>query len=89
MRSIGFTFLLAGLVKGVVGLGLPTVAMGLLGLAMPPAQAAARHGCAIHGDQCGATLQRQPAAGPAGAADVAQPGMLVAICVGTWPRRRR
>jgi hypothetical protein len=38
---IGFTFLLAGLVKGVVGLGLPTVAMGLLGLAMPPAQAAA------------------------------------------------
>ena len=35
------TFLLAGLVKGVVGLGLPTVAMGLLGLAMPPAEAAA------------------------------------------------
>ena len=34
-------FLLAGLVKGVIGLGLPTVAMGLLGLAMPPAQAAA------------------------------------------------
>jgi uncharacterized membrane protein YfcA len=35
------TFLLAGLVKGVIGLGLPTVAMGLLGLAMPPAEAAA------------------------------------------------
>ncbi|MFJ4442540.1 sulfite exporter TauE/SafE family protein [Pseudomonas sp. NPDC089422] len=35
------TFLLAGAVKGVIGLGLPTVAMGLLGLAMPPAQAAA------------------------------------------------
>ncbi len=35
------TFLLAGLAKGVVGLGLPTVAMGLLGLAMPPAYAAA------------------------------------------------
>ena len=35
------TFLLAGMVKGVIGLGLPTVAMGLLGLAMPPAQAAA------------------------------------------------
>lgn len=34
-------FLLAGLVKGVIGLGLPTVAMGLLGLVMPPAQAAA------------------------------------------------
>lgn len=36
-----FTFLLAGTVKGVIGLGLPTVAMGLLGLAMGPAQAAA------------------------------------------------
>ncbi|MGJ7547278.1 sulfite exporter TauE/SafE family protein [Pseudomonas alloputida] len=35
------TFLLAGAVKGVIGLGLPTIAMGLLGLAMPPAQAAA------------------------------------------------
>lgn len=35
------TFVLAGAVKGIIGLGLPTVAMGLLGLAMPPAQAAA------------------------------------------------
>ncbi|WP_332847293.1 sulfite exporter TauE/SafE family protein [Pseudomonas lactucae] len=35
------TFLLAGAVKGVIGMGLPTVAMGLLGLAMLPAQAAA------------------------------------------------
>ncbi|MFO2465616.1 sulfite exporter TauE/SafE family protein [Pseudomonas sp. 15FMM2] len=35
------TFLVAGTVKGVIGLGLPTVAMGLLGLAMLPAQAAA------------------------------------------------
>lgn len=35
------TFLLVGTVKGVIGLGLPTVAMGLLGLAMLPAQAAA------------------------------------------------
>jgi hypothetical protein len=34
-------FLLAGVVKGVVGLGLPTVAMGLLSLRMPPAEAAA------------------------------------------------
>src|SRR5450830_1168420 len=34
-------FLLAGLVKGVVGLGLPTVAVGLLGLFMTPLQAAA------------------------------------------------
>lgn len=35
------TFILAGLVKGVTGMGLPTVAMGLLGLYMPPASAAA------------------------------------------------
>ena len=35
------TFLLAGLVKGVIGLGLPTIAMGLLAVAMPPADAAA------------------------------------------------
>ncbi|MCY1408103.1 Sulfite exporter TauE/SafE [compost metagenome] len=35
------TFVLAGMIKGVIGLGLPTVAMGLLGLAMAPSQAAA------------------------------------------------
>ncbi|ROL79051.1 sulfite exporter TauE/SafE family protein [Pseudomonas vranovensis] len=35
------TFVLAGAVKGVIGLGLPTIAMGLLGMAMSPAQAAA------------------------------------------------
>ena len=34
------TFLLAGFVKGVIGLGLPTVAMGLLAIVMTPAQAA-------------------------------------------------
>ena len=38
---IAFTFLLAGVVKGVIGMGLPTVAMGLLSLAIPPVQAAA------------------------------------------------
>jgi uncharacterized membrane protein YfcA len=34
-------FLLAGFVKGAIGLGLPTVSIGLLGLLMAPAQAAA------------------------------------------------
>ena len=34
-------FILAGLVKGVVGLGLPTISMGLLALVMPPVEAAA------------------------------------------------
>jgi len=38
---IAAVFLLAGWVKGVVGMGLPTVAMGALGLVMSPVQAAA------------------------------------------------
>ena len=38
---IGIVFTLAGFVKGVVGLGLPTITMGLLSLVMAPAQAAA------------------------------------------------
>jgi uncharacterized membrane protein YfcA len=36
-----FVFILAGTVKGVVGLGLPTVAVGLLGIVMAPREAAA------------------------------------------------
>ena len=35
------SFTLAGLVKGTLGMGLPTVAVGLLSLSMAPAQAAA------------------------------------------------
>jgi uncharacterized protein len=38
---IAAVFLLAGFVKGVVGLGLPTVSMGLLAVTMPPSQALA------------------------------------------------
>jgi uncharacterized protein len=38
---IASAFLLAGFVKGVIGLGLPTVSMGLLAVTMPPAQALA------------------------------------------------
>lgn len=38
---IAAAFLLAGFVKGVVGLGLPTVSMGLLAVSMPTAQAIA------------------------------------------------
>lgn len=37
---IAAVFLLAGTVKGVLGLGLPTVGMGLLSVVMTPAQAA-------------------------------------------------
>ena len=41
LTAIAAAFLLAGFVKGVIGLGLPTVGIGLLGLVMTPAQAAA------------------------------------------------
>jgi uncharacterized membrane protein YfcA len=77
---IGLTFLLAGFVKGVVGLGLPTVAVGLLGLVMPPAQAAALLVAPsmvtnvvqlFSGPRFGQLLQRLWP-------------MLAAICAGTW-----
>ena len=38
---IAGAFLLAGFIKGVIGLGLPTVSMGLLAVTMPPAHALA------------------------------------------------
>src|SRR5215813_1655974 len=37
---IALTFLIAGIVKGVTGMGLPTVAMGILGAIMAPVSAA-------------------------------------------------
>ena len=37
---ITLTFFLAGTVKGVTGMGLPTVAMGILGAILPPVAAA-------------------------------------------------
>ncbi len=41
LLSIAAVFVLAGLVKGVIGLGLPTISMALLGSMMSPAEAAA------------------------------------------------
>ena len=38
---IAFAFLIAGAVKGVIDMGLATVAMGLLGLVVAPVEAAA------------------------------------------------
>ena len=38
---IAAVFVLAGFIKGTIGLGLPTVAMGLLAVTMPPGQAIA------------------------------------------------
>lgn len=39
--AVAGAYVLAGFVKGVIGMGLPTVAIGVLGLMMTPAQAAA------------------------------------------------
>jgi uncharacterized membrane protein YfcA len=41
LALVVFAYLLAGFVKGVIGMGLPTVAMGVLAAIMSPAQAAA------------------------------------------------
>lgn len=41
LAAVAGTYLLAGFIKGVIGVGLPTVSIGLLGLLMTPAQAAA------------------------------------------------
>ncbi len=38
---ICLVFVLAGFTKGIIGLGLPTIAMGLLAVMLPPAEAAA------------------------------------------------
>jgi uncharacterized membrane protein YfcA len=38
--ELSLVFLLAGFVKGMIGMGLPTVAIGFLTLLMPPAEAA-------------------------------------------------
>src|SRR5581483_208384 len=39
--AVTLIFALGGLAKGIAGMGLPTVAMGLLGLVMSPVEAAA------------------------------------------------
>jgi uncharacterized membrane protein YfcA len=41
LAALALVFVLAGFVKGAIGMGLPTVAMGFLTLLMPPAAAAA------------------------------------------------
>jgi uncharacterized protein len=76
----GAAFLLAGFVKGVIGLGLPTVAIGLLGLVMAPPQAAA-----LLVVPSLATNLWQLAAGP-GIRPLLRRfwTMLIGLCVGTW-----
>jgi uncharacterized protein len=76
---IASTFLLAGMVKGVIGMGLPTVAMGLLALVMPPVEAAA-----LLVVPSLVTNVWQLVAGPSFIAVLKRfSAMMVAVCVGT------
>lgn len=77
---VALVFVLAGIVKGVIGLGLPTISMGLLALVMPPVEAAA-----ILLLPSVATNLWQALTGPAfaGVLRLLWP-MLLAVCVSTW-----
>jgi uncharacterized membrane protein YfcA len=75
-----FAFVLAGFVKGVIGMGLPTVLVGLLSLVMSPAQAAA-----LLVIPSLITNIWQFVFGPHRMATVRRLWpMMVAICAGTW-----
>lgn len=80
LAGVAATFILAGLVKGVIGLGLPTMAMALLGLMMSPGEAAA-----LLVVPSLVTNLWQLAAGPGLAGLVRRLWPLLAgICLGTW-----
>jgi uncharacterized membrane protein YfcA len=77
---VAAVFVLAGFVKGVVSIGLPTIVMGLLGAIVPPAQAAA-----LMVIPSVATNIWQIAAGRRFLAVLRRLWtMLAGICVGTW-----
>ena len=80
LAFIGFVFLLAGFVKGMVGLGLPIVGIGLLSLVMAPQQAAA-----LLVVPSMVTNLWQLAAGPSfGALARRLWPMMAGVCAGTW-----
>ena len=77
---IELVFLLAGFIKGVIGLGLPTISMGLLAIVMPPVEAAA-----LLIIPSFLTNVWQMVAGPSLPAVVRRLWpMMVAVCIGTW-----
>jgi uncharacterized protein len=77
---VGAVFALAGFVKGVIGLGLPTISMGLLAVIMPPVEAAT-----ILILPSFVTNVWQMAAGPSLAVAVKRLWpMMLAVCIGTW-----
>lgn len=77
---IAVVFSLAGIVKGVIGLGLPTIAMGLLATAMSPV-----HAAAILLLPSFVTNVWQMASGPSLSILLRRLWpMMLAVCVGTW-----
>jgi uncharacterized protein len=77
---VATAFFIAGLVKGVTGLALPTVGIGLLSLAMPPA-----HAAALIVMPALITNVWQMMSGPSLGSLVRRLWpMLLAICFGTW-----
>ncbi len=77
---IAAVFALAGVVKGVIGLGLPTVSMGLLAIVMAPLQAAA-----ILVLPSFLTNVWQMVAGPSLKSSVLRLWpFLTTLCLGTW-----
>lgn len=77
---VSVVFVLAGLVKGVVGLGLPTVSMGLLATVMSPVHAA---GILLLPSLV--TNVWQMCAGPALGVVIRRLWpMMLAVCAGTW-----
>jgi uncharacterized protein len=77
---VAAVFALAGLVKGVIGLGLPTISMGLLAIVMSPLQAAA-----ILVLPSFLTNVWQMIAGPSLKSIVLRLWpFLVTLCLGTW-----
>jgi len=77
---IGAVFALAGFIKGVIGLGLPTISMGLLAIVMPPVEAAA-----IPILPSFVTNVWQMLAGPSLRTIVRRLWpMMLAVCFGTW-----
>ena len=77
---VATVFALAGIVKGALGIGLPTISMGLLATVMPPLQAAA-----ILLLPSFVTNVWQMVAGPSLATVLRRLWpMMLAVCVGTW-----
>jgi hypothetical protein len=77
---VGAVFALAGLAKGVIGLGLPTISMGLLAIMMSPV-----HAAAILLLPSFVTNVWQMVAGPTlGIVLRRLWPMMLAVCAGTW-----